>query len=436
MRERTLVIGLDGVSHGLIRDMANDGTMPVFRELIGQSSFCPMSSSIPEVSSVAWSSVITGKNPGEHGIYGFTDLMPGTYRLRFPGFSELKSPPFWEVFDRKALIINIPSTYPVRPMNGVHLSGFVSVEFAKAVWPASLIPKLREFGYRLDVDASKARISMDLFLKDLEETHQAFTTTVRYLYKEYPWEIGAVVFTGTDRLMHFLWEAYERKDHPFHAAFIAHFREIDAVVGELLEDLRPGDRVVALSDHGFGHLRYHCNLNVFLREEGFLVLDEGAPAGPSLRIGTGTKAFAMDPGRIYLNREGKYPNGSVSSAAYETTREELAVFFRNLRHEGVPVIRDVFRPEDIYRGPLVPDAPDLVLVGADGFDLKATFQAGERFSRDIFTGRHTLDDAFLLLRDPEGLTIPARPSVCDVFSLIAGTDAGGKDSENRLKVEG
>jgi len=75
-----------------------------------------MASSIPEISSVAWSPIITGANPGEHGIYGFTDVAPDSYRLSFPNFNNLQVPPFW--MDKsygKSVIINVPfSTIAVK----------------------------------------------------------------------------------------------------------------------------------------------------------------------------------------------------------------------------------------------------------------------------------------------------------------------------------
>ena len=96
MRRRTILIGLDGVPYRLIQHLSQNGTMPAVRALVDKGIFRKMASTIPEVSSVAWSSMITGMNPGVHGIFGFTDLAPGTYRLVFPNFDHLKARPFWE----------------------------------------------------------------------------------------------------------------------------------------------------------------------------------------------------------------------------------------------------------------------------------------------------------------------------------------------------
>jgi len=126
--KRVVMVGLDGVPFGLIENLTNNGYMPETKKMIENGLFVPMESSIPEISSVAWSSVITGKNPGEHGIFGYTDIPLGTYRLSFPNFNNLKALPFWQKNNQeRSIIINVPATFPIRPLNGIHISGFVSI---------------------------------------------------------------------------------------------------------------------------------------------------------------------------------------------------------------------------------------------------------------------------------------------------------------------
>ncbi len=126
-QKRTIIIGLDGVPCGLLKDLTDQGIMPNTRDIISQGTLRRMRSSIPEISSVAWSSVITGKNPAEHGIFGFTDFPPNTYRLSFPNASCLKTSTFWEADSQnRHIIVNVPSTYPAKPLNGVLISGFAS----------------------------------------------------------------------------------------------------------------------------------------------------------------------------------------------------------------------------------------------------------------------------------------------------------------------
>jgi predicted AlkP superfamily phosphohydrolase/phosphomutase len=215
---RVVILGLDGVPYELLEDFANSGVMPQMGEIIKKSVFRPMQSSIPEISSVAWSSIITGKNSGEHGIYGFTDFPPNTYRLSFPNFTSLKSPAFWEDNpERKHIILNVPTTFPARPLNGSMISGFVALDLERSVYPQALIPWLKDIDYRVDVDSAKAHQSMDLFLRDLHRTHQARVEAYRHFWNE-PWDTFMFVLTGTDRILHFLWDAYEIQGHEYYDA--------------------------------------------------------------------------------------------------------------------------------------------------------------------------------------------------------------------------
>ena len=415
---RTVIIGLDGVPFGMLKDFAETSVMPNTAELISRGIFKKMYSSIPEVSSVAWSSMITGKNPGQHGIFGFMDLMPNSYRMKFPNYNDLKAPPFWQEWPGKSVIINVPSTYPVRETNGVHISGFVSIDFEKSVYPKSLIPKLKELDYRLDVDSQKAHSSMDLFLADLDETLEAQVNAYRYLWENQNFQTFMLVFTTTDRLMHFLWNAYEQKDHKYHDFFLNHFRAIDRAIGEISDRLTDDDLLIMLSDHGFERLDKDIYINYLLNQQGLLQFKKGEDAKLE-NISYGTKAFALDPARIYLNLKGKYPCGTVEQAETEELLSQLETLFRTLELDGRKVIKGIYRKDQLYSGPYTENAPDLILVGAEGFNLKAAFKTDSLAGKAIFSGKHTQDTAFLIVKGLSDQTIvPDAPVVSDVRAIV------------------
>jgi predicted AlkP superfamily phosphohydrolase/phosphomutase len=336
--KRIVIIGLDGVPFRLIEDFSKDGTMPNVGKVIREGVFRRMSSSIPEVSSVAWSSILTGKNPACHGIFGFTDLARNTYRLSFPNFNNLKTPCFWdEDAAARHIVINVPSTYPARTLNGVLISGFVALRLEQAVFPSSLVPKLEEMNYRVDVDSQKAHQSLDLFLRDLERTLDARICAYRHFWQE-AWQTFMLVFTGTDRLSHFLWDAYEDRKHKYHAAFLEHFRRVDVVIGEIAENLKKDDAIILLSDHGFELLEKDVYVNFILKEEGLLQLKD-SPRPNLSHIDFPTKAFALDPARIYINLEHKYPCGSVSKEDQEKIIKDIEDIFNSLTIDNKKVIR-------------------------------------------------------------------------------------------------
>lgn len=416
---RVIIIGLDGMPYRLIHNFASRNIMPNIKKLIENGTFRQMDSTIPEISSVAWSSIITGKNPGEHGIFGYTDIPVSTYRLSFPNYNQLKSPPFWERNrEEKSIIINIPSTFPVKPMNGIHISGFVSIDLERSVYPSSLIKKLINLDYQIDVDASKAHISLDMFLNDLDKTLKSRIELYRHLWKEEEWQTFMLVFTGTDRLAHFLWDAYENEEHKYHSAFQEHFQQIDEVLGEIANNISEDDILIVLSDHGFELLEKEVNINYLLKENGYLKLKSEMKRNFA-DIDLGTKAFALEPARIYINLRDKYPRGSVDKKDYNTLIEELEKLFYEIKFNGKKVIKKVYKKDHIYKGPYTGQAPDLVLLANKGFNLKSSLKAKELFEKSIFTGKHTQDDAFLLINscfDEE--IISGKPEVSDVLNII------------------
>ncbi|NQT48182.1 MAG: alkaline phosphatase family protein [Chloroflexi bacterium] len=418
-RKRTVIVGLDGMPYRLIKDLAGNGTMPNMKGLIEEGVFRQMESSIPEVSSVAWSSIISGANPGMHGIFGFTDLAPETYRTFFPNFNTLKAMPFWErAGSGQSVIINVPTTYPAREMNGVLIAGFVAPDLEKATYPPSLVPKLRAMDYRVDVDSQRAKESISFFLKDLDRTLRARTSAYRYLWPEEEWDIFMLVFTGTDRLAHFLWDAYEDESHTYHSAFLDHFRQIDEVIGQIVQGMEDDDVIMLLSDHGFELLEKEVYVNVVLKQEGFLRFNRERPA--SLKdIGDNTKAFALDPARIYVNLKGRYPKGCVHPEDREAVVADLESIFGSLQIDGKRVLRRVYQKEEIYNGPFFEQAPDLVLVANEGYNLRASIKATQLCGKDIRTGKHSQHDAFLLVRgEGAGEIVPEKPSVADVVGIM------------------
>jgi len=415
---KTVIIGLDGVPFGMLKYFTESGVMPHTRQVIQDGFFTPMLSSIPEISSVAWSSIITGTNPAEHGIFGFTDMQPGSYKMKFPNFNDLKVPPFWNQCRGKSVIINVPSTYPVKDMKGVHISGFVSIDFEKSVYPRSLVPHLKKLDYRLDVDAEKAHTDLNLFLEDLNKTLGARIKAIEYLWDYTDWQIFMPTFTGTDRLMHFLWSAYDDKNHKHHNDFLNHFRRIDQAIGDIHSKLGENDTLIILSDHGFERLEKDVYINYLLASEGFLTFRPNTE--PKLaNIDPATKAFALDPARIYINQKGKYPAGSVETNDKETCLKDLKSLLRSLQIDGRKVIKHIYRKQDVYAGPYLEDASDLILIAEKGFNLKGSMSTQELSGKGPFTGKHTYEDAFLLLNDKDIATgLNDQPSVIDAGKLI------------------
>ena len=424
---KVVMLGLDGTPYSLIKELAERGVMPAMAALVGDEHFAAagrlmqMDSSIPEISSVAWTSTMTGRNPAKHGVFGFTDLKPGTYDVIFPNFASVQTSVLWDVLGaagKRSVIVNQPSTYPARKLNGVLIAGFVAIDLKRAVYPPELVPRLEAMGYRIDVDAARARDDVGAFVEDLFSTLGIRERAILELFDEGGWDFFMAVETGTDRLHHFLWNALDDESHPHHDAFLEYYRAVDGLIGKITDRLDAGVPLVMMSDHGFTGIKKEVFLNHWLRENGYLDFTTAAPESLA-QIADGSRAFCLDPSRIYLNVKGRYPKGCVEPRDVPALLDELAAKLAALADPdtGEPMIRNVYRRDEIYAGPLIRQAPCLVLVSNWGWDLKGSVKRQVLVEKGLFAGMHTQDDAFLYIRGAE-VTTTRKPTVRDVMPTI------------------
>lgn len=402
---KTVIVGLDGVPYSeLLTKLIEKGHLKNMASLFSQGYFGRMEVCIPEISSVSWTSFMTGAQSGEHGIYGFMDLNPGSYRMYFPNFLGLQKK---TVFDelgsmgKRSVVINLPSTYPARQIPGVLVSGFVAIDLKKAVYPSSLIPELESMGYAIDIDTRKGREDHDYLLQDLDATLKSRQNLADLLWERENWDLFMVVITGTDRINHFMWDAYADSDHIRHSDFIDYYKKVDRFVGLFYKKFfeLPGssegiNHFMMLSDHGFTKIRSEVYLNQWLQDNGFLSFNQDTPK--SLKdITPESKAFALDPSRIYIHAKERYPKGSVATDDIEKVKNEIRSGLQELTFEdGSPVLRKILDRDEVFHGPFVHHGPDLILLSEHGFDLKGRLHSKSVFGLSGLTGMHTQDDAF------------------------------------------
>lgn len=418
-KQRVCVIGLDGVPYSMIRDLAQRGVMPNMGQLIQSGHLHKMKASLPEISSVSWTNFMTGTNPGTHGIFGFTDLKEKTYDLRFPNFLDIKTDTFWDKLGemkKMSVVVNQPSTYPARKIRGILVSGFVAIEMAKAVSPLALKDSLEKLGYQIDIDTLKAREDHDFLWKELIRTLEG-RQKVFDSFWETDWDYFEIVITGTDRLQHFLWTSYEDESHPFHMNFLDYYRQLDSfiakIVGAFTAQTDGIDGLYLLSDHGFTKIEQEVYLNVWLEQQGYLSFETSSPKDLS-EIRSTSRAFTMDPNRIYLNLKDKFPKGNVAISEKKGLKNELSEKLKDLEFSGRKVVRDVFDTEEIYSGPHVESGPDLIVLSEYGFDMKGSVKKKELFGRTNLQGMHTWDDAFFWANKDKGKDL----AISDLASII------------------
>jgi len=406
-KTRTCVIGLDGVPYSLVLELTKRGIMPSLAEILKAGHLHRMKASLPEISAVSWTDFMTGTDSGKHGIFGFTDLKPGSYSLRFPNFLDVKRETLWDVLGKtgkSSIILNQPSTYPAKPLNGVLVSGFVALDLAKAVYPLSQIAALDRMGYQIDIDTMKSRQDHAFLWSELERTMDGRERALDYFWKD-DWDYFEFVITGTDRLHHFLWNAYADEKHCYHARFLDYYRRVDRIIGRLVlsyRDLTGGEAgLYLLSDHGFCQIDQEVYLNAWLQKEGYLRFAGDSPQGLE-DIAEGSVAFALDPNRIYFHLKGRFPKGAVDESDRAALKAEITQKLEGLEFEGRRVIRRVFDADTVYSGPFAASGPDLLVLSEPGFDLKGSVKKRDIFGRTDLEGMHTWDDAFFWSKTKAG----------------------------------
>jgi predicted AlkP superfamily phosphohydrolase/phosphomutase len=373
--------------------------MPSLARLIDSGHLHKLRASLPEISAVSWTDFMTGTNSGTHGIFGFTDFKPGSYEIRFPNFLDVKKETLWDILGeqgKKCIVINQPSTYPARQINGILVSGFVAIDLAKAVFPLSHKAALEQMGYQIDIDTLKAREDPAFLWQELDKTMAGREKALDYFWEK-DWDYFEFVFTGTDRLHHFLWDAYEDEKSLYHSNFLDYYRRIDGVIHKMITafgKMTGGqESLYLLSDHGFCRIEREVYLNAWLELVGYLKFSTPSPIGLE-EIFPESVAFALDPNRIYLNLKNRFPKGTVAPSERKSLKEDISQKLEKLEYEGKKVVRKIFDARDVYSGPHDSEGPDLIVLSEPGFDLKGSVKKKEVFGRTNLQGMHTWDDAF------------------------------------------
>ncbi|MDD8020378.1 MAG: alkaline phosphatase family protein [Acidobacteriota bacterium] len=418
-RKKICVIGLDGVPYSLLLELAKTGLMSTVARLIDSGHLHQMKASLPEISAVSWTNFMTGTNPGNHGIFGFVDFKPGSYDLRFPNFLDVKVDTLWDILAQhgyKSMVINQPATFPARRINGVMVSGFVAVDLARSVYPPPLFSTLEQIGYQIDVDSAKVAENQALLWPELSKTMASHQKALNYFWEQ-EWDYFEFVITGTDRLHHFLWSAYEDKSHPAHQAFLDFYQQIDRIISKIISSYKKlnesEDSLFILSDHGFTGIIQEVYLNSWLEKEGYLSFTTSSPKSLN-DILPKSVAFALDPNRIYLNLENKFPRGRIKRSRKKELKSEIAQKLLQLEYNGQKVIRQVFKAEEVYQGKYTSLGPDLLVLSYPGFDLKGSIRKKDIFGRSYLQGMHTWDDAFFWAAEDYGSEL----AIEDIASLI------------------
>jgi predicted AlkP superfamily phosphohydrolase/phosphomutase len=300
--KKVFVLGLDGATFDLINPWIEEGRLPHIAQLVREGVSGTLISTIPDHSAAAWSSFITGKNPGKHGLFHFSEHAQDSYKVRFVNASMRDGSSLWSFIStagKKVGILNVPMTYPPEKVNGFMVSGMDSPgPNSDFTYPSGICEELQRNigGYRIEFGLwsfiSKGQI--DLVVQKQKEAARQRFAAMRYLMDHYPWEFFMAVFTATDRAQHAFWK-YMDPEHPlyspeFNKRYGSHilsiYEEMDQIVKYLLERLDDETVLMVMSDHGAGPCGARSlYLNNWLREKGLLFFKDTVRPTSSFTIG-------------------------------------------------------------------------------------------------------------------------------------------------------
>ncbi len=448
-----LVIGLDGATFDVIRPLADAGRLPNLAAWMREGHAAPLRSTVPAMTFPAWSAFLTGLAPGRHGLFDFTQKVPGRYRVRFTNAADRAGA---SLLGRtvqaggRVLALGVPATFPPEPVDGLLVPGFdapvsTGTDAASTSDPAlyreiaaQAGPWMRpELNESAEADAWRERAVATLLERVDRKTGFALEALRRLRAAGRGPDLAVVVFSESDTVAHHYWRDHDPAS-PRHdptasparrGALAAVYERLDAACGALRSAFGTDAACFVVSDHGFGGAGRHVvHLNRRLEECGLLrrapqrrrpALDALArrardaalaalpptwaqaafrrarPAAARLesaaRFGgfdwSASAAFSEEantqPG-VWLNLRGREEAGAVAAADAERVRREVIDALLDWKlPDGGPVVARARAREEVYEGPCVDRAPDVVVeLALDrgyGLSLVATpWQAADR----------------------------------------------------------
>lgn len=418
MPKRLFVLGIDGFPFSFLNNDYFKQVMPYFCLMCRSYMMKKIKSVYPVVSSVAWTSFATGSNPGQHGIYGFTDRNVDPFSITLPTSENRKKQPIWEALKTKSkkIVINVPLTYPPEKINGYMVSCFLCPDINKSTYPVDFHRTLKEKEYIIDTDAWLVSENPIGFLKQLIKAMEKRFEIANLLLNE-NWDYFQLHIMETDRLFHFFIDyVINKKDGEIASLIKQFFNKLDKLIFMLINSIISNSAIMILSDHGFCEIKEEIQLNKWLEENGYLKFSNSRELE---NYDSETICYALTPGRIYLNLAGREENGKINSSQYQNVRKELKEKLNNWVHPITKdkIVDEVLFCEDIYNGKQLYKAPDIIVQPNNGYDFKSNVNANNVFTKSALKGMHTYDDAMIL-----GINIDVSKTekIEDVYSIMEG----------------
>lgn len=365
LARRVMLIGLDCVPPQFAFHLYRD-VMPNLHRLMQRGTYGPMASTVPPITVPAWSAMLSGRDPGELGIYGFQQPVPGSYRRRLVTPNDLRSPRIWHLLGeqgKRVAVLFVPPSYPPEPVNGVQVSCFMTpTPTSDYTYPTELRRELEaRFGpYEMDVEDVRCaeREGVLRALHSMTEQHFAIA---EHVWQTQSPDFMAMVAIAPDRFHHAFYEYLDpehpkyRNEGPFAGVGKKFYAMLDQQLGRLLACCDDQTACLVVSDHGARPLLGGMCINEWLWQRGYLKLRRypecvtplsAAEVDWESSLAYGEGGYC---GRIRLNLRGREPQGIVAPEQASDLIGRIATELKALRGPtGEPMSNQVVLPS-FYR---------------------------------------------------------------------------------------
>lgn len=490
MHERVILIGLDGLGWDELNQLGDIDTMPNIYAVGQEGLEESLSSTHPPWTPCAWPSLLSGRNPGKHGVFDF--FTRDGYDKRLIERDDVDAPYLFEAVDahdRTSIVVNYPVTHPASRLdNGAVIPGYLASEDV-SFYPEHLRDEYEnEYGYYriypeygTDDDAVEEYVDVARCRRDM----------ACFLDERYDWDLMAVQFQVTDSVFHDLDDRNKIRRV---------LEKVDEFVGDIVDTGGDDATVLIASDHGMGDYDWTFYANSWLTDHGYCETTAGDPqyfrqAKDELKgkdknseedslLETTVKAAAsaasmvgLSPQRIHhglstvgladtierllpedalvaaqnqvvdysnsaafqlyfnslgihLNVEGRDPAGTIPQTDYEEVRAQLIEDLKCIRDPDGELIFDSVRPrEEVYEGEHLDDAPDIALFPRDyQYDVSGSIL--DTFRR--YPHKNHKPEGIILSN--RTLDIDKQPDIHDIAPTVAAALCIPVDSNTDGKV--
>jgi len=419
---KVIVIGLDGMPPEIAFNLWID-KLPNLKRITKEGTYGKLESVIPYVTAPAWTSFITGKNPGKTGIFDFLLPQKNLSEIRPINSKDIKAETIYEMLkkaNKKSALINLPVSYPPKTKN-ITITSFLT-QSEDFIFPKKLKEEIRELkDYKIIPGPEYlASNNQEILAKECRIVEEKRFGVAKNLFKNKEWDFFFLLFSSTDTIQHKAHCAIVNGNISENSEVFQLFQDIDRYLGWFIDNLPSDTNLIVMSDHGFKKYNGFFSINQYFLQKGLLktgskkdsvFLTRGQKEkdalfkekGKILKLPMLTtlaytnqtvfklakfcygiikkfKKIKIDTGidvdennskavfikgafqSIYLNDKNRFENGLLTGEEYAYLKTKLVSDLKKLKDPtGISVFKKVLAKEDIFSGPFLKYAPDICI---------------------------------------------------------------------------